>query len=341
MDIDVVFADYSINDISKLSLIAEEVGFNCIWTSETKHNPFLPLSIASQNTSKIKLGTAISVALARSPMVLAYTSWDLSQLSNGRFFLGLGTQVGAHVKRRFGMPWNSPVAQLKEIISCIRHIWNCWQTQSPLDFNGKYYKLNLMTPFFNPGPIEYPDIPIYIAGVNEALCKTAGKLCDGFHVHPLHTEQYIQDLITPNIKLGCESTNRNIKDVSLSGSVFVITGPDSDSMTKTKEFVRSQIAFYSSTPTYSKVLEMHGWGEIANQLNKLSSSGNFRDMPKLITDEILENIAIIGEPHEIAPLALKKYSGLLDRINFYLPFDTDMSPEMSYWWKNTIRTIQS
>ena len=151
-----------------------------------------------------------------------------------------------------------------------------------------------MTPFFNPGPIKYPDIPIYIAGVNEALCKTAGKLCDGFHVHPLHTEQYIQDLITPNIKLGCESTDRNIKDVSLSGSVFVITGPDSDSMTKTKEFVRSQIAFYSSTPTYSKVLEMHGWGEIANQLNKLSSSGNFRDMPKLITDEILENIAIIG-----------------------------------------------
>ena len=341
MDIDVVFADYSINDISKLSLTAEEIGFNCIWTSETKHNPFLPLSIASQNTSKIKLGTAISVALARSPMVLAYTSWDLSQLSNGRFFLGLGTQVGAHVRRRFGMPWDSPVTHLKEIISCIRHIWDCWQTQTPLNFNGKYYKLNLMTPFFNPGPIEYPDIPIYIAGVNELLCKTAGEVCNGFHIHPLHSTEYIKDLIIPNIEVGCESTNRNLKDVSLSGSVFVITGPDSDSMQKTKEFVRSQIAFYSSTPTYSKVLEMHGWGDIAKELNKLSSSGNFRDMPKLITDEILETVAIIGAPHEIAPLALKKYSGLLDRINFYLPFDTDMPPEMSYWWKNTIKAIQS
>ena len=341
MDIDVVFADYRINDISKLSATAEKIGFNCIWTSETKHNPFLPLSIASQNTTNIKLGTAISVALARSPMVLAYTSWDMSQLSNGRFFLGLGTQVRAHVKRRFGMPWNSPVSQLKEIISCIRHIWNCWQTQTKLNFNGKYYNLNLMTPFFNPGPINYPDIPIYIAGVNESLCKMAGEVCDGFHVHPLHTKEYIHDLIIPNIEVGCESTNRNVKDVSISGSVFVITGPDYDSILKTKEFVRSQIAFYSSTPTYSKVLEMHGWGDIAKELNKLSSSGNFKDMPKLINDEILESIAIIGAPNEIASLALKKYSGLLDRINFYLPFNNDMSPEISYWWKNTIQAIQS
>ena len=239
------------------------------------------------------------------------------------------------------MPWDSPVSQLKEIISCIRHIWDCWQTQTPLNFNGKYYKLNLMTPFFNPGPIDHPIIPIYIAGVNESLCKAAGEVCDGFHVHPLHTREYIEDFIIPNIGIGCESHDRNIKDVSISGSAFVITGPDSDSMIKTREFVRSQIAFYSSTPTYSKVLETHGWGDIAKELNRLSSSGNFKDMPELITDEILETVAIIGAPNEIAPLAAKKYSGLLDRINFYLPFDSNMSPEMSYWWKNTIKAIQS
>ena len=198
-----------------------------------------------------------------------------------------------------------------------------------------------MTPFFDPGPIDYPDIPIYIAGVNESLCKAAGEVCDGFHVHPLHTKEYIEDFIVPNIKVGCESNDRNIKDVSISGSVFVITGPDSDSMQKSKEFVRSQVAFYSSTPTYSTVLEMHGWGNVAKELNKLSSSGNFKDMPKLITDEILDTVAITGQPHEIAPLALKKYSGLLDRINFYLPFKSDMSPAVSYWWKNTIKAIQS
>lgn len=342
MKIDVVLTEPFLSDIPKLSTIVEETGFNCLWTSETKHNPFLPLVLAAENTKKMELGTAITVALARSPTVIAYTSWDLAQLSNGRFILGLGTQVRGHIQRRFGMEWNSPIEKLQEMILAIRSIWNSWQNQIPLNFKGKYFHLNLMTPFFNPGPIETPNIPIYIAGVNKKLCKTAGSLCDGFHIHPLHTQKYIQDFIIPNIQLGAEEANRSVKDVTLSGSAFVITGPDEKSINKQKEFVRSQIAFYASTPSYAKVFELHGWSQISTELNKLVSLGNFKEMASLITDEMLETISIIGEPNEIAPLALKKYNGLLDRINFYIPFELTISnPLMLEWWKQTIKSIQS
>ena len=341
MKIDVVFSEPSLSDMSKLSHIAEKTGFNCLWTSETKHNPFLPLVLAAENTTKIELGTAITVALVRSPTVIAYTSWDLAQLSNGRFILGLGTQVRGHIQRRFGMEWNSPIEKLQEMIHAIRTIWDSWQNQTPLNFKGKYFHLNLMTPFFNPGPIENPNIPIYIAGVNKQLCKTAGALCDGFHVHPLHSKEYIQDFIIPNIQLGAEESDRSIKDVTISGSAFIITGPDEKLINKQKEFVRSQIAFYASTPSYAKVFELHGWTTISEKLNKLVSLGNFKEMPSLITDEMLETFAIIGEPHEIAPLALKKYNGLLNRINFYLPFELTISnPLMLEWWKQTIKSIQ-
>lgn len=342
MDIDVVITNSPISNISSISKKAEDVGFNCLWTSETKHNPFLPLAIAAENTTRIKLGTAIAIALARSPMTLAYTSWDLAQLSQGRFILGLGTQVKGHVQRRFGMNWDSPVEQLVDIIHALRAVWTSWQNQSKLDFTGKYFKLNLMTPFFNPGPIDYPKIPIFIAGVNKQLCKTAGELCDGFHVHPLHSKDYLKDFVIPNIEFGSEKANRNISNVSVSGSAFIVTGPDEQSMSKQKEFVRSQIAFYASTPTYSTVFKLHGWDDISKDLTKLSLLGKFNEMPDLISDEILETIAIIGAPKDIAHLAMKKYSGLLDRINFYIPFELTMSnPLMLAWWKQTINSIQS
>lgn len=342
MKVDVVLTEPFLSEITKLSTIVEKTGFNCLWTSETKHNPFLPLVLAAENTQKIELGTAITVALARSPTVIAYTSWDLAQLSKGRFILGLGTQVRGHIQRRFGMEWNSPIEKLQEMIHAIRSIWNSWQNQTPLNFKGKYFNLNLMTPFFNPGSIENPNIPIYIAGVNQKLCRTAGMLCDGFHIHPLHTQNYIQDFIIPNIKLGAEESNRSVNDVTLSGSAFVITGPDEKSINKQKEFVRSQIAFYASTPSYAKVFELHGWSSVSTELNKLVLLGNFKEMTSLITDEMLETIAIIGEPHEIAHLAMKKYSGLLNRINFYIPFElTASNPLMLAWWKQTINSIQS
>ena len=191
---------------------AERLGFNTLWSSETMHDPFLPIALAAEHTRELKLGTAVAVSFARSPTTMAYTAWDLAQTSGGRFFLGLGTQIKAHIERRFGMTWpESPVAQLREQINAMRALWQTWQTGERLNYRGNYYRLNLMSPFFNPGPIEHPEIPVYIAGVNTGLARLAGEVGDGFLVHPFHTPDYLKDVILPAIKQGTDKSDREQK----------------------------------------------------------------------------------------------------------------------------------
>ena len=191
----------NVNDIARA---AEALGFAGLWTSETKHDAFLPLAIAASETERIELGTSIAVAFSRSPMEVAQTAWDLQDLSGGRFVLGLGTQVRAHVKRRFSMPWERPVARLREYILSLRAIWGSFQGEGALSFEGEFYRHTLMTPFFNSGSIEYPEIPVYIAGVNTALATLAGELCDGFHVHPFHSTEYVRRIVKPAIAEGAK-----------------------------------------------------------------------------------------------------------------------------------------
>src|ERR687893_1328777 len=205
---------------------AEDLGFAGLWTSETKHDAFLPLAIAANETERIELGTAVAIAFSRSPMEVAQTAWDLQDLSGGRFILGLGTQVRAHVKRRFSMPWGRPVPRLREYIGALRAIWDSFQTGGSLSFEGEFYRHTLMTPFFNPGPIEHPEIPIYIAGVNTRLATLAGELCDGFHVHPFHTPEYVRQVVKPAVAAGAEGAGRDPAHVTLATSAFVIVTGD-------------------------------------------------------------------------------------------------------------------
>src|SRR4030042_3304779 len=184
--------------IPSLAQAAESMGFNPLLSTETMHDPFLPGALIAEHTHKLSFGRAVAIAFARSPANLAYTSWDLAGASGGRFILGLGTQVKAHIVRRFGMPWpESVVGKLREQIEAIRALWNTWQTNQPLNYRGEHYNLNLMSPFFNPGPIKYPDIPIYIAGVNTGLARLAGELAQGFHAHPFHTQRSLREGILP------------------------------------------------------------------------------------------------------------------------------------------------
>ena len=180
-----------LRSVGETAQAAESLGFAGLWTSETKHDAFLPLAIAANETERIELGTSIAVAFSRSPMEMAQTAWDLQDLSGGRFILGLGTQVKAHVRRRFSMPWDRPVARLREYVGALRAIWRSFQADEPLNVEGEFYSHTLITPFFNPGPIEHPEVPIYIAGVNTSLALLAGELCDGFHVHPFHSPEYV------------------------------------------------------------------------------------------------------------------------------------------------------
>ena len=315
---------------------AEEIGFSGLWTSETKHDAFLPLAIAADATESISLGTSIAVAFSRSPMQVAQTAWDLQNLSDGRFILGLGTQVKAHVTRRFSMPWDSPAARLRDYVLALRAIWNSFQTGEPLRYEGEFYRHTLMTPFFDPGPIEHPDTPVHIAGVNERLASVAGEVCDGFHVHPFHSPEYVRRTVLPAIERGAESAGRSTESVELVASAFVITGDNDAEMEKQREALRAQAAFYASTPSYRVVLEAHGWEEAGERLSALAREKKWNEMPSLVTDEMLSAFAVEAAPDEIGAKLKERYGGIVDRVSLYLPF---VPGEREDFWREAIETV--
>ncbi len=299
---------------------AESLGFDGLWASETTHDPFLQLVLAGEHTQRMELGTAIAVAFARSPMNTAYLAWDLARYTQGRFILGLGTQVKAHIERRFAMPWSKPAARLREYILALRHIWDTWQHGKRLNFRGEFYRMTLMSPFFDPGPIEHPAIPIYIAGVNRRLCQLAGELCDGFHVHPFHTRRYLQERIRPWIQAGAEQAQRRPEEVTLVSSIFAVVGESEAERAAVREHVRQQVSFYASTPSYRPVLELHGWEAVGEELGKLAARQRWAEMPGLIDDAMLAEFAVEGTWAEIGPRIRERYQGLLDRVALYLPY---------------------
>ena len=323
MKIDAEIAVASPAEAAGLAKKAEEFGFDCLWVNETKHDPFVQIATASGSTSRIGLGTSIALAFTRSPTTLAYTSWDLQSLSRGRFVLGLGSQVKGHIERRFGMRWEAPAPKMKDEVLALRSVWESWQNGTKMDYRGRYFHLDLMTPFFNPGPIEHPTIPVYIAAVNEGMCRVAGMVEDGIHVHPLHTARYLREVILPAIAEGASKASKRKEDVAIAASVFAAVGDDKNEIRGVREAMRQQIAFYASTRSYRKVLELHGWGDVGDRLHALSVEGDWAAMGKEVTEEMLNEFVIEGSWSEIGGIAGRKYSGLADRVRMYLPFDGD------------------
>ena len=318
----------SLASVAETARAAEALGFAALWSTETLHDPFLPGVLTFEHTQRLGFGTAVAIAFARSPANLAYTAWDLAQLSGGRFILGLGTQVKPHIERRFGMPWpESVVGKLREQIGAVRAFWKSWQTGAPLDFRGEYYKLTLMTPFFNPGRIQHPEIPIYIAGVNTGLARLAGETADGFLAHPFHTPRYLEELMLPAIGQGLAKAGRDRAAFKVSITAFVVTSPEEDLL------VRSQVAFYASTPSYRPVMDLHGWGETAEKLNALSRQSKWGEMPALITPEMLATFAVVCDPPDLPSKLKERYQGLADRLGIYLPF---IPGEREEFWKALI-----
>ncbi len=315
---------------------AEGLGFDCLWTAETQHDPFLQLVLAADYTSSIHLGTAIAVAFARSPMHMAYVAWDMARYSEGRFILGLGTQIQAHIERRFAMPWGHPAARLREYILALRHIWDVWQNGGKLNFRGEFYKMTLMAPFFNPGPIAHPTIPIFIAGVNQKLCELAGELADGFHVHPFHSVAYLQERVQPWVAAGAAAAGRGLADVEFSTTVFAIVGDTEAERAAAREAVRQQISFYASTPSYRPVLDLHGWGDLGEQLGRLAVRQRWEEMPALVPDDMVGVFAVEGSWAGIGPAIQARYTGLLDRVALYLPFVPGVRDES---WRQLLRSL--
>ena len=295
---------------------AESMGYDSISSNETAHDSFLPLVLAATSTSHVQLETHVAIAFPRSPMTMAYTAHDLHKLSNGRLRLGLGTQVKGHIERRFSTTWTSPGPRLREYVQALRKIWGCWETGIPLNYEGKYYQFSLMTPFFNPGPSGW-DMPlIFTAAVNPYNCSVAGEISDGLLLHSLTSPEYVSKIVKPGLRKGSIKAERDPSEIILGGGGFIITGPNRASLEKQKEEIRRRISFYSSTRTYFPVLETHGLLEVGERLHKLSVEGRWDDMPKLITDDMLDIFAIIGIYDEIAPKFRERYGNLLDEVNF-------------------------
>ncbi len=336
MKLDTVLAPMGLRDVPPFARAADDIGFAGMWTAETSHDPYLPLALVGEHSERIEFGTSIAVAFPRSPLIHAQIAWDLQAQSNGRFILGLGTQVKGHNEKRFGIPWHAPGPRLRDMVLAIRAIWDCWQNGTKPAFRGEHYQFTLMTPFFNPGPIAHPSIPIYIAGVNPYMCRLAGELCDGLHVHPFHSVKYLRESLLPELEEGLHKGGRTRQDVTLSTSLFVITGRTDEEIERARDSVRMQIAFYASTRTYVRVLEAHGWGDTSMRLNEKAAKGDWGGMAREITDEMLEVYAITAPWDEIPAKVKAKYDGILDRIGFYFPFRPGADDDQ---WRAMVRAF--
>jgi probable F420-dependent oxidoreductase len=307
---------------------AERLGFDTYSSSETSHNPFVPLAIAAEHTENIGLRTSIALAFARSPMDVAYIGWDLQAMSDGRFTLGLGSQVRGHIVRRFGMNWSAPAPRMREYIQALRHIWNAWQTQEPVKFHGDHFDFNLMPPFFNPGPIEEPDVKVYVSAVNPYMLRIAGEVCDGVLLHGFCTPQYTREVIIPNLEIGAARSGRSLDDFEINAGGFIITGATEEEVESKKAGVKGQISFYASTRSYEAVMSTHGWEDTAARLYRMSVDNRWGEMPDQITDDMLETFAVTGTHDEIVNKLKQAHSNYATSISFDIPTRTGEEEEM-------------
>jgi probable F420-dependent oxidoreductase len=302
----------------------EAAGFDGLWVGETQHEPFLQLLQAAEATARIRVGTAIAIAFARTPMTLAYSAYDLAQYSEGRFVLGLGSQVRPHIERRFSMPWSSPAPRMRELVVALRAIWSAWQNDERLNFEGDYYRHTLMTPFFSPEPATWGPPPVYLAGVGRLMTEVAGEVCDGFFFHAFTTARYLDEVTMPALRSGrVRAGHPDLDDFTIAGPAFVCTGRDDEEMEAAIRGTKNQIAFYASTPTYRPVLDLHGWGEIQPELTRLSKEGRWADMGDVIDDEVLRAFAVVAEPEEAGRQLRARWGTYADRITLYATYEAD------------------
>jgi probable F420-dependent oxidoreductase len=317
------------NDLHQAPAQAKELeaaGYSGAWTAETAHDPFFPLLLAAEHTETLELGTSIAVAFARNPMILANIGWDLQAYSKGRFILGLGSQIKPHITKRFSMEWSHPAARMREMVLAMRAIWDTWENGTPLNFRGDFYTHTLMTPFFTPDRADLAGFgtpKVFLAGVGELMTEVAGEVCDGFICHGFTTEKYLREVTIPALERGRAKAGKTMEGFEIVGPSFVVTGNNDAEMAAAAAGTRQQIAFYGSTPAYRGVLDIHGWGGLQDELNTLSKQGKWVEMGSLITDEILDAFAVVGEPEAVAPELLHRYGDVIQRISFYAPYKSD------------------
>lgn len=312
----------------------ESKGYAGAFTYEGPHDPFFPLLLAARASQRIQLYTGVAIGFARNPMVLANIGWDLQALSKGRFLLGLGTQIKPHIEKRFGMPWSRPAHRMKEMVLAIKEIWRCWEENDRLDFRGEIYQHTLMTPIFNPGPHPFGVPPIFLAGVGPKMTEVAGEVADGFFIHPFGTAASLRQLTGPALERGLARAGRERSDLEISAQLMICSGANDQEIEASRQATRTQIAFYGSTPAYRPVLEVHGWGDLQDELNAMSKRGLWAEMTGLISDELIEAIAVCAPIGEVAKRIRERCDGLVDRVSLVAHWTQD--PDI---WDDVVRDL--
>jgi probable F420-dependent oxidoreductase len=305
----------------------EEIGYDGAFSFEAKHDPFIPLVLAAEHTTRLQLGTAIAIAFARSPMNLANLAYALQVISEGRFMLGLGSQVRPHIEKRFSMTWSHPARRMREIVQAIRAIFDAWEGRSELDFRGEFYRHTLMIPAFNPGPNPFGPPPIFTAGFGPLMTAVAGEVADGFFAHPFTSRKALLENTLPALKHGLAKEGRRREDLNVICSTLVVTADDEDDFERVTLAARKQLAFYGSTPAYRPTLDCHGWGELHLELNRMSKQGQWDEMTGLIDDEILETIAVVGPRRDIAGKLRARLDGIADGV----ALTHNRAPDPGHW----------
>ncbi len=309
------------SDAADTARRAEGDGFAGIWCAETAHDPFLSLLLAAEHTERLELGTGITVAFARNPMSMAVVANDLQAYSKGRFLLGLGSQIKPHIEKRYSMTWSHPAARMREFISAMRAIWTTWGGGERLAFRGDFYRHTLMTPMFDPGPNPFGNPPkVFLAAVGPRMTEVAGEVADGLLAHGFTTERYLREVTLPALERGITESGRNRADLQISYPGMIVTGATEEEMAKAAQGVKAQLAFYGSTPAYKPVLELHGWGDLQVELNRLSKQGQWDAMADLIYDDVVDAFAVVAEPADVAAKVLARFGDIVDRFSFYAPY---------------------
>lgn len=302
---------------------AEQAGFDALASAEIAHDPFVPLAVAALHTERIQLGTAIAVAFPRSPMVVAHTAWDLQAQSGGRFVLGLGSQVKGHNERRFSVAWSAPAPRLREYVESLRAIWRCWEHGEALDYRGRHYRFDLMTPEFSPKPTGLAPVPITLAAVGPAMLRLAGRVADGVRLHGFATRKYLEEVALPALEEGRTRTGRERRHFEIWGGGFIATGPDDAAVAAQLEEIRYRVAFYGSTRSYRGVLSVHGWDDLGDALHRLSKQGRWDEMAAAVPDEVVHAFAAVGRWDELPARIAERFGGLVDHVTLSLPGSAD------------------
>lgn len=315
-----------LRESQRVSKEAEDAGFDGIVALENAHGPFPPLAVAALATERIQLGTGVAIAFPRSPTITAHAAWDINKASNGRFYLGLGSQVKGHNERRYGIPWTPPAPRMRDYIGAVRAVWRAWEKEEPLDYHSDTYTLTLTTPNFAPRPMGLPRIPVAMSAVGPAMLGVAGEVADGVRLHPFSTRRYLAERTLEQIGKGLDRAGRDRGEIEVIPGAFIATGPDEEAVAKMREYIRFRISFYCSTRSYWRVLELHDMLDLGEKLRPLPAEGRWGEMAAMIPDDVVDLFATVGTHDELPKKLEERYGGLADTLSLFIPTDTPPGP---------------